>query len=142
MRARGFTLIELLVAVTIVAILTAVAYPAYRNHVIRSQLVDATAALADTRVRMEQFYADNRNYASGELCGVNPLPTLERFVLSCVLSNGNQAYKITATGNTGSPVAGFSYSIDQVNTRKTESWTSSWGAVPATGATRWLIKKE
>ena len=141
MRARGFTLIELLVAVTIVAILTAVAYPAYRNHVIRSQLVDATAALADTRVRMEQFYADNRTYASGENCGVNPLPTLERFTLSCVLSNSNQSYKITATGNSDSPVTGFSYSIDQANTRKTESWAGAWGSVPANGATRWLIKK-
>jgi type IV pilus assembly protein PilE len=142
MRARGFTLIELLVAVTIVAILTAVAYPAYRNHVIRSQLVDATAALADTRVRMEQFYADNRTYAATDVCGVNPLPTLERFTLSCALSNSAQSYKITATGNSGSPVAGFSYSIDQANTRKTESWASAWGSVPATGATRWLIKKE
>jgi type IV pilus assembly protein PilE len=142
MRARGFTLIELLVAVTIVAILTATAYPAYRNHVIRSQLVDATAALADTRVRMEQFYADNRTYASGANCGVNPLPTLERFALSCTLGDNNQSYKITATGNDGSPVVGFSYSITQANVRKTESWASAWGAVPSSGATRWLIKKE
>ncbi|MBU6272686.1 MAG: prepilin-type N-terminal cleavage/methylation domain-containing protein [Betaproteobacteria bacterium] len=141
MRGRGFTLIELLVAVTIVAILTATAYPAYRNHVIRSQLVDATSALADMRVRMEQFYADNRTYASGSDCGV-AMPTLERFTLSCTLSNSNQAYLITATGNTGSPVAGFAYSIDQANTRKTVSWVSAWGTVPASGATRWLIKKE
>lgn len=142
MRGRGFTLIELLVAITIVAILTATAYPAYRNHVIRSQLVDATSALADVRVRMEQFYADNRTYVSGENCGVNPLPTLERFTLSCTLSNSNQAYLITATGNSGSPVAGFAYSIDQANTRKTVSWVSSWGTLPATKDSRWLIKKE
>ena len=141
MRARGFTLIELMVAVSIVAILTATAYPAYRNHVIRSQLVDATAALADTRVRMEQFYADNRTYAADGNCGIT-MPTLERFALACTMPGGSQTYLIKATGNTGSAVAGFEYSINHTNTRKTEAWGASWGTVPASGATRWLIKKE
>ena len=81
MNARGFSLIELMIVVAVVAILSAVAIPSYRDYTIRAQLIEATNALSDTRVRMEQFYADNRTYGGGG-CGV-AMPVLERFTLAC-----------------------------------------------------------
>jgi type IV pilus assembly protein PilE len=140
MKGRGFTLIELMVAVAVIAILAATAVPAYRDYSVRAQLVDATAALADQRVRMEQFYADNRHYGSGT-CGAT-LPILERFVLSCELSAEGQGYVVTAAGRTDSLLNGFKYSIDQANRRVTVAWGAGWGSVPAAGETRWLIRKE
>lgn len=140
MRGRGFTLIELMVAVAVVAILAATAIPAYRDYTVRSQLVDATGALSDQRVRMEQYYADNRHYGDGS-CGVSN-PILERFTLSCVLGDGGQSYVITAEGRSDSLISGFKYSIDQANNRVTLAWGAGWGSVPTAGATRWLIRKE
>ena len=82
---RGFTLIELMVTVAIVAILAAIAYPAYRNYVIRGQLVDATNGLSALRANMERFFQDNRTYAT---TGAFTTPcattaTVGNFQLSC-----------------------------------------------------------
>ena len=142
MIARGFTLIELMITLAIVAILSAIAVPQYSDYIRRGNLVDATNTLSDARVRMEQFYADNRTYAGAGTggCGITIVKP-EKFTATCAVTNGGQGYLVTSTGDASTIVTGFAYSIDQANTRTTISWGSSWGAVPAYGATRWLIKK-
>lgn len=141
MKSRGFTLIELMIVMAIIAILGAVAIPAYRDYVVRSRLSGAASGLSEARVRMEQFYADSRTYAAGGGgCGPN-MPTVDVFALTCVPGGGGQSYVVTATGNAGSQVAGFAYTINEANARATTSWSPSWGAVPGTGATQWLMRR-
>jgi type IV pilus assembly protein PilE len=61
-RPTGMTLIELMIAVAIVAILTAIAYPAYQRYVARTHRDAAAACLSQYAQFMEQFYTANMRY--------------------------------------------------------------------------------
>lgn len=123
---QGFTLVELMIVVVIISILASIGIPAYSDYVIRGKLVEGTSALSDGRIKMEQFFQDNRTYAGGTC----PAAT-ENFTYAC---SGLTAttYTITATG-TGS-LSAFSYTINQANTKTS---ATPWG----NSATCWIMKK-
>jgi prepilin-type N-terminal cleavage/methylation domain-containing protein len=60
----GFTLIELMIVITILGILAAVAIAAYGAYVRRSRNAEATAVLADIRVKQEAYRATFHQYAN------------------------------------------------------------------------------
>jgi type IV pilus assembly protein PilE len=62
-RHSGFTLIELMIAVIVIAILTAIAYPSYKSHLMRGYRNAGKQFLADVAQRQEQYLLDQRQYA-------------------------------------------------------------------------------
>lgn len=58
----GFTLIELMITVAIIAILAAVAYPSYRDHVAKARRAEAKQVLMEASQWMERFFAENYRY--------------------------------------------------------------------------------
>lgn len=65
-KAVGFTLIELMIAVAIVAILAAIAYPSYIEHLTKSRRASAQAFMTDAASRQQQYLLDARTYAVGD----------------------------------------------------------------------------
>jgi type IV pilus assembly protein PilE len=136
--ARGFTLIELMITVAVIAILSAVALPNYRDYVIRGNVPEATSRLATKQVQMEQFFQDNRTYVAGTGCVVDTGNKL--FDFTCV--DGGDAvtattYILTAVGK-GS-MAGFKYTIDQTGAKTTRAVPAGWSQPSPNSC--WATKK-
>lgn len=136
-RSRGFTLIELMITVAIVGILAAVAYPSYTEYVQRGRLAEATGEIGTMRVRLEQFYQDNRNYGStGSACGVPTPAATPTFTFSCDNGGGsNQTFLITATGSAS--MSGFEFTVDHNNNQQTTAFPGASGLPAAC----WLTKR-
>jgi type IV pilus assembly protein PilE len=138
-RSRGFTLIEVMIAVAIVGILSAVAYPSYRDFVIRGQLVDATTALSTFRADMERHFQDNRTFETvGDFttpCAVAAaLRTVGNFVISCSAVAAT-TYTLQAVGS--GPMNGFTFTVNQADTRATTAAPTGW----TTCNSKWVLKK-
>lgn len=122
----GFSLVELMVALAIAAIIAAFALPAYRDHMMRSRIPEATSGLLLTAMRLEQFYQDRRSYRDGVKCGAD-LPSSEFFTFSCQPAADGQSFLLVATGKQGGAMEGFTYTLDQQGMTSTTALPAAWG---------------
>ena len=141
--ATGFTLIEVMITVAVIAILAAVALPAYFDYVTRSRLVEARSNLADMRTRMEQFFLDNRTYpAACVAASATPsttqirLPGNAKFFSYTCSALSATGYTITAT-DVFSPGTKFTFTVNEANLRQTTSAPTGW----ATSTSCWITRK-
>ncbi len=135
---HGFTLIELLIVVAIIGVIAAIAVPQYGDYVTRSKLAEATATLSDQRVKMEQYFQDNRTYVNACAAGsIAATPTGRYFTYAC--SNlASTTFTVTATGIVAQGTDGFVFTIDQANSRATTGVKDGWSGA---GTSCWVTNK-
>lgn len=99
-RAAGLTLVELMVVVAIVAILGVIAYPSYREQMIRTRRSEAKAALLDAQQRLEKCFMRLQTYSGCEM--VDYTTESDRYFVD--VSPLGQTFTVTAAPR-GSQVA-------------------------------------
>ncbi len=94
----GFSLVELMVTLAIIAVLSAVAVPAYINQKNRAIQTEAVEALMRAKMEQEIYWAENNQYATNIGC-------LASFGNNCAVASTNtpSGYRIaisSASANT------------------------------------------
>ena len=144
-KPRGFTLIELMIVVAVVAILARIAYPSYADYVARGKIAEAVAQLSGMRIKLDQYFQDNRTYVRACTSGtVAPLPSstdAKYFTYTCPTLSSS-SFTVTATGNQSQGMSdgvnAFVYTIDQDGNRTTLS--TKWGTCANTVC--WVMRKD
>lgn len=129
----GFTLIELLIVVTVIGILASIAIPSYSDYVQRAAVADATATLADLRIKIEQHFQDNLTYDDFPCVTTNS--DKRKFDYACNVPDAGTTYTLTATGRDVRGMTGFFYEVDESNARR----SNFAGAGVQDGC--WVLKK-
>jgi type IV pilus assembly protein PilE len=101
-RIRGFTLIELMIVVAVIGILSAIAYPSYRESVDKGRRASAKAVLQDAQAYMERIYSENYSYAADtQGTAINSGTYFQsNFTVAPKPGEGNAAYTITLASTT------------------------------------------
>ena len=107
---KGFTLVEIMIVVAIIGILASIALPSYADYVKKGKAAEATATLADLRIKMEQYYQDRRTYVGG---GCSPANGDQYFTYTCSAPPTATTYTLNAAGK--GDMSGFSFSVNQAN---------------------------
>jgi|GEM_PF-1112215 len=87
---RGFSLIEMMIVVTIIGIISALAYPAYQDHVARAQITEAWNMIEIVRIRMWEYYSQHGTFPDNAQTGDNTTD-----------DTGNKLYDLPAPAELG-----------------------------------------
>ena len=136
MKHQGFSLMELMIVIAIIGLLAAIAIPNYNDYLVRSRITEAVATLSDTRVKLEQYFQDNRTYAGACTAGTVAPPPVDtnNFQFTCNLTT--TTYTVDATGRNS--MTGFTYRINEANVRTTVAVPSGWNGA---GNTCWVVNR-
>lgn len=137
-KSTGFSLIEMMIVLAVIGIIASFTFPAYTDYVRSAKIFEATATLSDMRVKLEQYFQDNRTYknACGEIGkSIAPKPAdTPNFTFTCEPEPEANAYTINAIGR--NTMEGFNFSVNQSNARTSniEPWSIK-------DAKCWVMKK-
>ena len=94
---RGFTLIELMIVVAIIAILAAIAIPAYQNYLIRAEVSEGMSLATAAKEAVWEYTTDKGQYPkdNGSAGLVSPSSISGKYIAKVTVTSG----QIIATFN-------------------------------------------
>jgi len=119
-KQQGFTLIELMIVVAIIAILAAIALPAYQDYTVRSRVSELAVLASGAKATVGENIANEGGSITANACnGVNTFTTATKNAASLACANGI----ITVTGTAAAKSTVLTYSPDVTTNAAVIGWT-------------------
>jgi type IV pilus assembly protein PilA len=132
-KQSGFTLIELMIVVAILAILMAIAIPAYQDYTIRSQVSEGMNLSGGARTAVAEFWTDRGTFpGSNASAGLSAAASIDGEYVTGVAVGANGVITATFGGNANAEITGDTLVLTPVAVAGDGSieWTCDTGTVP------------
>ncbi|RLK57061.1 type IV pilus assembly protein PilA [Stenotrophomonas rhizophila] len=129
-KQQGFTLIELMIVVAIIAILAAIALPAYQDYVARAQVSEAMTLSSGAKTAVTEYYADKGAFPTANAdAGLAAAASINgKYVESVTVGTaGAITAKLKGAGSVSAKVAGKNFVLTPDDAGGSITWDCKTG---------------